>query len=59
MRYDTITDAIGDTPLVRIDPAVHGLRNIDLYAKLEMLNPFGSLKDRAAWSMTRQDIAGA
>ncbi|MDX3517664.1 pyridoxal-phosphate dependent enzyme [Streptomyces scabiei] len=59
MRYDTITDAIGDTPLVRIDPAVHGLRNIDLYAKLEMLNPFGSLKDRAAWGMTRREIAGA
>ncbi|MEU2777676.1 pyridoxal-phosphate dependent enzyme [Streptomyces sp. NPDC007162] len=59
MRYDSITDAIGNTPLVRIDPAVHGLRNVDLYAKLEMLNPFGSLKDRAAWSMTRQDIAGA
>lgn len=59
MRYDNITDAIGDTPLVRIDPAVHGLRNIDLYAKLEMLNPFGSLKDRAAWSMTRREISGA
>ncbi|MEU5199400.1 pyridoxal-phosphate dependent enzyme [Streptomyces scabiei] len=59
MRYDTITDAIGDTPLVRIDPAVHGLRNIDLYAKLEMLNPFGSLKDRAAWAMTRPELAGA
>ena len=53
MRYDSITEAIGNTPLVRIDPAVHGLRNIDLYAKLEMLNPFGSVKDRAAWSMAR------
>ncbi|GGT15256.1 pyridoxal-phosphate dependent enzyme [Streptomyces purpureus] len=59
MRYDSITDAIGDTPLVRIDPAVHGLRHIDLYAKLEMLNPFGSLKDRAAWNMTREELAGA
>ncbi|MET9390779.1 pyridoxal-phosphate dependent enzyme [Streptomyces sp. NPDC006624] len=51
MRYDSVTEAIGNTPLVRIDPAVHGLRHIDLYAKLEMLNPFGSVKDRAAWSM--------
>ncbi|MFI6575993.1 pyridoxal-phosphate dependent enzyme [Nocardiopsis sp. NPDC050513] len=59
MRYDSITDAIGDTPLVRIDPAVHGLRNIDLYAKLEMLNPFGSVKDRAAWNMARPGLAGA
>lgn len=59
MRYDSITEAIGNTPLVRIDPAVHGLRNIDLYAKLEMLNPFGSLKDRAAWNMVRRDLLGA
>ncbi|GAA0267317.1 hypothetical protein GCM10010302_01360 [Streptomyces polychromogenes] len=59
MRYDSITEAIGGTPLVRIDPAVHGLRHIDLYAKLEMLNPFGSLKDRAAWNMTRDRLAGA
>ncbi|MEU3405884.1 pyridoxal-phosphate dependent enzyme [Streptomyces sp. NPDC006670] len=59
MRYDSITEAIGGTPLVRIDPAVHGLRHIDLYAKLEMLNPFGSLKDRAAWNMTRDGLAGA
>ncbi|MGW1376027.1 pyridoxal-phosphate dependent enzyme [Streptomyces sp. NPDC002446] len=59
MRYDSITDAIGDTPLVRIDPAVHGLRHIDLYAKLEMLNPFGSVKDRAAWNMARPGLAAA
>lgn len=59
MRYDSITEAIGNTPLVRIDPDVHGLRNIDLYAKLEMLNPFGSLKDRAAWNMVRGRLAGA
>ncbi|MFF4603691.1 pyridoxal-phosphate dependent enzyme [Streptomyces sp. NPDC001339] len=59
MRYDSITDAIGDTPLVRIDPAVHGLRHIDLYAKLEMLNPFGSVKDRAAWHMARPGLPDA
>ncbi|MDG9690104.1 pyridoxal-5'-phosphate-dependent protein subunit beta [Streptomyces sp. Alain-F2R5] len=59
MRYDSITDAIGNTPLVRIDPAVHGLRNIDLYAKLEMLNPFGSVKDRPAWHMARPHLESA
>ncbi|MFI6784640.1 pyridoxal-phosphate dependent enzyme [Micromonospora sp. NPDC050276] len=53
MRFENMTEAIGNTPLVRIDPAVHGLRNIDLYAKMELLNPFGSLKDRAAWNMAR------
>ncbi|WP_236239353.1 pyridoxal-phosphate dependent enzyme [Streptomyces sp. CC228A] len=59
MRYDHITDAIGDTPLVRIAPEVHGLAHIDLYAKLELLNPFGSVKDRAAWRMARPHLAQA
>ncbi|MEU6880324.1 pyridoxal-phosphate dependent enzyme [Streptomyces sp. NPDC046712] len=57
MRYESITDVIGDTPLVRIAPEIHGLRNIDLYAKLEMLNPFGSVKDRAAWNMAQPLLA--
>ncbi|MFE2100726.1 pyridoxal-phosphate dependent enzyme [Streptomyces sp. NPDC059468] len=59
MRYDSITEAIGNTPLVRIDPAVHGLAHIDLYAKLELLNPFGSVKDRAAWNMARPHLRAA
>jgi cysteine synthase/rhodanese-related sulfurtransferase len=54
-----MTDAIGNTPLVRIDPAVHGLRHIDLYAKMELLNPFGSVKDRAALAMLRPLLTGA
>ncbi|MFH8409887.1 pyridoxal-phosphate dependent enzyme [Streptomyces sp. NPDC018019] len=59
MRFERITDVIGNTPLVRIDPSVHGLRTIDLYAKLEMLNPFGSVKDRAAWNMARPGLSAA
>ncbi|MFI5932163.1 pyridoxal-phosphate dependent enzyme [Actinoplanes sp. NPDC051494] len=59
MRYDSVTDIIGDTPLVRIDEAVHGLRNIDLYAKMELFNPFGSVKDRAAWHMVRPGLRAA
>lgn len=59
MKYDSIIDVIGDTPLVRIGEEITGLKNIDLYAKLEMLNPFGSVKDRAAWSMARAGIDAA
>jgi cysteine synthase/rhodanese-related sulfurtransferase len=59
MKYESILDVVGDTPLVRIAPEVHGLRHIDLYAKLEMLNPFGSVKDRPAWNMVRDDMSGA
>ncbi|MBL1077092.1 pyridoxal-phosphate dependent enzyme [Nocardia sp. 2] len=56
MRYDHITELIGNTPLLRLDPAVHGLHNIELYAKLESCNPFGSVKDRVAWGMIRDDL---
>ncbi len=56
MIYERITDLIGNTPLLRIPPSVHGLKNIDLFAKLEMMNPFGSVKDRIAWAMIQDDI---
>jgi cysteine synthase/rhodanese-related sulfurtransferase len=56
MLYDDITDLIGNTPLLRLDPAGHGLPGVDLYAKLESHNPFGSVKDRAAWGMIRDRL---
>ncbi|MFI9402850.1 pyridoxal-phosphate dependent enzyme [Nocardia sp. NPDC052316] len=56
MRYDHIAELIGNTPLLRLDPAVHGLRNVELYAKLESHNPFGSVKDRVAWGMIRDEL---
>ncbi|HEY9681009.1 MAG TPA: pyridoxal-phosphate dependent enzyme [Oculatellaceae cyanobacterium] len=56
MIFNKITDMIGNTPLLVIPPEVHGLKNIDLYAKLEMMNPFGSVKDRVAWGLVKDDI---
>lgn len=41
------------TPLVRINK-LNPNPDFKLYAKLEWMNPFGSVKDRAAWSMVRQ-----
>ncbi len=41
-RTATILDAIGDTPLIRVD---------DIWAKLEFLNPSGSIKARIARHM--------
>jgi len=57
MIINSITELIGNTPLLRIPQEVSGLQNIDLYAKLEMMNPFGSVKDRIAWSMLRPHLA--
>lgn len=56
MIVDKMTDLIGNTPMLKIDSAVTGLKNIDLYAKLEMMNPFGSVKDRTAWGMIKDDL---
>src|SRR3954466_7011643 len=44
---DTILDAIGGTPLVRLARFGAGLRP-ELVAKVEALNPGGSIKDRVA-----------
>jgi cystathionine beta-synthase len=42
---ETFLDAMGDTPLVRLTKVTRGVRPTVL-AKLEMLNPGGSVKDR-------------
>jgi len=42
---DSFLDAVGDTPLVRLSKVTRGARATVL-AKLEMLNPGGSVKDR-------------
>lgn len=48
MLIQSITDFIGNTPLLKISSEIHGLKNIELYSKLELFNPWGSLKDRTA-----------
>jgi cysteine synthase len=40
------------TPLVRINK-LNPCATFPLYAKLEWMNPFGSVKDRAAWALLR------
>ena len=47
---DSILDAVGRTPLVRLRRITQGLRPTML-AKLEMLNPGGSVKDRIGLRM--------
>jgi cystathionine beta-synthase len=47
---DTVLDAVGDTPLVRLDKVARSVQPTVL-AKLEMLNPGGSVKDRIGLRM--------
>src|SRR5437763_71125 len=48
---DTILDAIGDTPMVRINRITRGLINATVLAKIETFNPGNSIKDRMAVKM--------
>ncbi len=50
--YDSIVDAIGDTPVVKLRklPQMHGV-NATILAKLEYFNPSASVKDRIGSAM--------
>jgi [CysO sulfur-carrier protein]-thiocarboxylate-dependent cysteine synthase len=50
MRYGSLVDAVGDTPMVGL-PTLSPSEDVRLWAKLEDRNPTGSLKDRAAIAM--------
>ena len=52
MRYDSLLDAVGGTPLVGLPHLSPGPEQ-RLWAKLEDRNPTGSVKDRAALWMVR------
>ncbi len=45
--YDSVTDTIGWTPLIRLNSVTRGIRT-PVYGKAEFFNPGGSLKDRIA-----------
>jgi cystathionine beta-synthase len=48
---NTILDAIGDTPLVRLNRLTAGVTDAEVFAKIETFNPGNSIKDRMAVKM--------
>jgi len=53
----SVLELIGETPLVEIRKIPHGLsRGVKIFAKLEGMNPGGSVKDRAALRMIQGGI---
>src|ERR1700752_3591947 len=52
MRYESLLDAVGGTPLVGL-PRLSPSPEVRLWAKLEDRNPTGSVKDRVALWMVR------
>ena len=52
MIYNSITELVGNTPMLKLGY----INNANVYAKLEYLNPAGSIKDRVALYMIHDAI---
>ncbi len=58
MRFDSLLDSLGGTPLVGL-PALSPAPGVRLWAKLEDHNPTGSVKDRPAfWMINKAEKEG-
>src|SRR5690554_5407314 len=55
-RYSDITQAIGNTPLIRLNK-VSEATGCEIWGKAEFLNPGQSVKDRAALFIIRDAVA--
>ncbi|GAA4864093.1 2,3-diaminopropionate biosynthesis protein SbnA [Saccharopolyspora cebuensis] len=55
MTYESVLDAVGSTPLVRLRRCFPR-PGVEVLAKLEMLNPCGSMKDRPARYIVEQGV---
>ncbi len=56
-RIESVLQAVGNTPLVRLRCLTKNAPDIKVYAKLEFANPGGSVKDRAASRMMTDALA--
>ena len=51
MRYDSILETIGNTPVVRLNRS--GPDHVTMYVKIESFNPAASVKDRLAYAIMK------
>jgi cysteine synthase B len=56
-RLESVIDAVGNTPLVRLRRVTSQAPDVAVYAKLEFANPGGSVKDRPALRMIQDALA--
>jgi len=49
MKYSSIVDTIGNTPIVKLNTMAPD--HVDIYVKVESFNPMASVKDRLAWAI--------
>lgn len=51
---NSVLDTIGQTPMIKLDRIFHAYKRANIFAKLEFLNPGGSMKDRIALNMVER-----
>ena len=56
-KIESVVDAVGNTPLVRLRSLEKETPGVKIYLKLEYMNPGGSVKDRPALRMIRDAMA--
>lgn len=56
-RLESVIDAVGRTPLLRLRRVAAHLPDVEVWAKLEFANPGGSVKDRPALRMMQDALA--
>jgi cysteine synthase B len=56
-RLESVMDAVGNTPLVRLRRVASHVPRVEVWAKLEFANPGGSVKDRPALRMMTDALA--
>jgi cysteine synthase B len=56
-RLESVIDAVGNTPLVRLGRVARHVPDVQVWAKLEFANPGGSVKDRPALRMMVDALA--
>jgi cysteine synthase B len=56
-RLASVIDAIGNTPLLRLEKVARSAPSVEVYLKLEFANPGGSVKDRPALRMMKDALA--
>ena len=54
MKYDSILDTIGNTPIVRLNRT--GPDHVTIYVKIEAFNPLASVKDRLAYAVVKDAL---
>jgi cysteine synthase B len=56
-RLASVIEAVGNTPLLRLERVAKEAPGVEVYLKLEFANPGGSVKDRPALRMVKDALA--